>query len=117
MEILDYQIIYIDNIEGTASIAVFPEKESIDKYTIDLITRAFSKQDRKYKFNDNKRTTRDRVLNIAANKMTTNPTLIPAINPFFITYPSTSKFSFYIPLESFNAFLSIFPFGDRKSVV
>ncbi len=51
MEILDYQIIYIDNIEGTASIAVFPEKESIDKYTIDLITRAFSKQDRKYKFN------------------------------------------------------------------
>lgn len=68
MEILDYQIIYIDNIEGTASIAVFPEKESIDKYTIDLITRAFSKQDRKYKFNDNKRTTRDRVLNIAANK-------------------------------------------------
>ena len=26
MEILDYQIIYIDNIEGTASIAVFPEK-------------------------------------------------------------------------------------------
>ena len=40
MEILDYQIIYIDNIEGTASIAVFPEKESIDKYTIDLITRA-----------------------------------------------------------------------------
>lgn len=68
MEILDYQIIYIDNIEGVASIADFPEKDSIDKYTIDLITRAFSKQDRRYKFNDNKRTTRDRVFNIAANK-------------------------------------------------
>lgn len=68
MEILDYQIIYIDNIEGAASIAVFSEKESIDKYTIDIITRALSKQDRKYKFNDNKRTTRDRILNIAANK-------------------------------------------------
>lgn len=66
--ILDYQIIYIDNISGVANIAEFQETENIDQYTQNLLIRAKSQQDRRYKFNENKRTTRDRILNIALNK-------------------------------------------------
>ncbi|MBD5202081.1 MAG: hypothetical protein HDS81_02040 [Bacteroidales bacterium] len=68
MEILDYQIIYIDNIAGVANIAEFQETENIDQYTHNLLIRAKSQQDRRYKFNENKRTTRDRILGIALNK-------------------------------------------------
>lgn len=68
MELLDYQIVCIHNNIGNASIKDFQERENIEQYTKELLTRAMAQQDRRYKFNENKRTTRDRVLSIAANK-------------------------------------------------
>lgn len=68
MELIDYQILCIYNNVGNASIADFQETENIEQYTKDLLTRAMNQQDRRYKFNENKRTTRERVLSIAAKK-------------------------------------------------
>lgn len=68
MAISDYKIIYIDNLNGDAHEADFQETENIDKYTSDLLALAKARQDRRYKFNENKRTTRDRILSIAAVK-------------------------------------------------
>lgn len=68
MELLDYQIVCIHNDVGNASIKDFQETESIEQYTKELLFRAMSQQDRRYQFNKNKRTTRERILSIAANK-------------------------------------------------
>lgn len=68
MELIDYQILCIYNNVGNASIADFQETENIEQYTKDLLTRAMNQQDRRYKFNENKRTTRERVLSIATKK-------------------------------------------------
>lgn len=68
MEVIDYKIIYIDIVNGVGSIAEFQETQNIDQYTLDLLQRARIQQDRRYKFNDNKRTTKDRILNIALNR-------------------------------------------------
>lgn len=68
MELIDYQIICIYNNIGKASIADFQETENIEQYTKDLLKRAMNQQDRRYRFNENKRTTRERVLSIALNE-------------------------------------------------
>lgn len=72
MDKLDYKIVYIDNVNGIAREEDFQVTENIDKYTSDLLIRAIEQQDRRYKFNENKRTTRDRVLSIAASKTVGN---------------------------------------------